>query len=505
MANGSYSWITYLQARQQLAARLADSSMQFWEDAELGFYIQQALRIFNSLTFTWRKDFQFNSTSLWNYLGSLSGSPRLRTITDIYCYQELEYMLLEPPMGGIWTGTTQFSLADVSDALEGTRDDIIQITNCNQVLTTAIALTPNTIRTELPDNVIDVERVRYQPLQTTKTGTATSGSSTITVSSTSGIAQGQLVTGTNIAYPTVVSSVGTGSIVISQPTIGAVSGTLQFFTCTTLFRDDTVAQEFYEVPLYQQNAGTPNTFSLSSEPPLSWQVDIPPNQAGTYEALVLQSGTAFSPPTATLLGIPDDFAWVAEWGALAELLGRESEATDRERADYCQKMYDNGMELMQKTPWIELGKVNGQAVSIDSIYAMDRYSAEWDSDPNGFGPVIVAGGIDTIACPVGSGIGVTVLGNAPVPSLDTDYVQVSRSNWDTVLDLAQARASFKMAGAEWKAALELEQRAIQSCLAENSRIRSQGMFSDVLIQRGQQQERDMRRYNKRGSKDDSLG
>jgi hypothetical protein len=52
-----------------------------------------------------------------------------------------------------------------------------------------------------------------------------------------------------------------------------------------------------------------------------------------------------------------------------------------------------------------------------------------------------------------------------------------------------------MGGGEWKAGLELESRAIQAFDAEHARIASMGAFSDILQQRGNQQERDMNRYN----------
>ena len=156
--------------------------------------------------------------------------------------------------------------------------------------------------------------------------------------------------------------------------------------------------------------------------------------------------------------------------------------------------YQDGLTILTKTPWIELGKVNNIAVSCDAIYDADRYSAEWDSNPNSFGPFIVIGGIDFLAAPVGSGVGVTCLGNAPIPASDAAYVQVSRSDWDIVLDLAQCFAAFKMGGEEWKAALQLEQRAIQACAAENTRLKSQGCFSDILVQRGSAQDRRMERY-----------
>jgi hypothetical protein len=66
---------------------------------------------------------------------------------------------------------------------------------------------------------------------------------------------------------------------------------------------------------------------------------------------------------------------------------------------------------------------------------------------------------------------------------------------DIIYDLAQARAAFKQGGAEFKAALELEKRALQACMAENVRLKSQGNFSDVLDERGTAQERSQNRYN----------
>lgn len=440
MPNGSYTWLPVATAVQQLAQRLNDPNMIFWVYAELFTYLQQSLRQYNSMTWQWRSDFAYSDpANIWNSLGLIPNSPRLRTITDSYCYTEMAYMLLEPPpTGATWNGTNQFSLSVFQQALERRRNEIIQIANTNQTLLTAIPLTPGQIRTYLPDSVIDVERVRY------------------------------------------------------IPTIGSPA---------TLYRDDTVAQEWYEAPLYQQAPGTPQTFSLSSEPPLSWNVDVPPALPGTYEAVVLQSGTPFNPTVGpTLLNLPDDFAYVAEWGALADLLGEESESTDRERSDYCLKRYQDGLKLMMKTPWIELGKVNGQAVSCDSIVSLDRYDPNWDSNPTGFGPVIVTGGIDFIGAPVSQGIGITMLANAPILDPTGAFIQVSRSDWDAVLDIAQARSCFKLGGAEFKEALEVEKRGILACSVENVRLKSLGAYSDVLDQRGTAQERDMNRFNSANKK-----
>lgn len=429
----SYNWITFVEGRQQLAQRLYDPLMVWTVDAELGIYLQQALRMFNALTYTWKQEFQFNPSTLWNQMWSLPGSLRPRSFTDTACYTQMEYMLLEPPTGATWTGTPQFDISTLALALQRCRDEMLKVSNSNQQLVANIASTPGQRRTTLPDTVIDAARVRFVP----------------------------------------------------APTYGSP---------VTLYRDDTVALEFYEDGFYQTPPATPNTFMLSSEPPLAWDVDIPPGVPGTYEAVLLQAGTGFNPPAATPVNIPDDYVWVLLWGALADLLGRESEATDRQRSDYCLKRYQDGLNLLIKTPWIMLAKVTGLTATTVSIANADRYSPGWDLTPTTFGPFIVTGGVDFFAAPTGTSVSLTVLANAPIPLADNDPIQVSRDNWDTVLDLAQVFATFKMGGGDFQEVLEIEGRAVQACSAENTRLKSTGAFADILIQRGGEQDRDQERY-----------
>ena len=132
-----------LRSSSLLSVLAIRSKMVFWEEAELIYYLQQSLRMFNALVWYWRQDFQYNDpVNLWNSLGSLSGSPRLRTLTDTYCYTEMEYMLLEPPTGATWTGTSQFNISDLSHALQHRRNEMIQVSNCNQSLMVNIASDP---------------------------------------------------------------------------------------------------------------------------------------------------------------------------------------------------------------------------------------------------------------------------------------------------------------------------------------------------------------------------
>src|SRR2546430_15068092 len=97
-----YKWITWSQARQALAARLADPGFVFWTDPELKLYLTEALRVWNALTEIWNTTFAFNSTSagVWYDLSILQGSPRRRTLVDTDLYRIMQYHLLEPATGG---------------------------------------------------------------------------------------------------------------------------------------------------------------------------------------------------------------------------------------------------------------------------------------------------------------------------------------------------------------------------------------------------------------------
>ncbi len=68
----------------------------------------------------------------------------------------------------------------------------------------------------------------------TTTGTASSGSTALTVASGTSIAVGQAVIGTGINPGTLVASVSGTAVTLSQPTIAAVSGTVNFVVPVTL-------------------------------------------------------------------------------------------------------------------------------------------------------------------------------------------------------------------------------------------------------------------------------
>ena len=439
----AYAWLTFVQARTALADRLADPTNQFWGDAECGAYIVEALRTWNSLTFAQKQEFVVTvpagSNAAWIQLGSLSGSPRARTLTNTFLYVAMQYHLLEPATGNVWTGTSQFSVAGLMYSLQLRRDEVVQATNCNCAII-SIPSEANRRRVALPDSVLEVERVRW-------------------------------IAG------------APDPLTAAQPPI-------------TLFRTDAIANSGYQPTSRQTEPGSPSEYDIASGPPLSLDVDVPPSVSGAYEILANQSAPDFALLVDSYLAVPDDYAWVLKWGALASLFGRESEATDPPREAYCMKRYTDGIELMRKTPWIESAFVDDVPAELASVAELDGYQPEWDSFA-GSG-VIATAGIDTLAiipdATQETSVTLTVLGNAVVPINDGDFIQVSRDTWGPMLDYAQFLAAFKQGGAEFQSALALESRFFRAAMEENSRLQALGLFSDVLLQRAGAQEREQERY-----------
>lgn len=420
----SYSWITYSAARSVLAGRLANST--FWTDAEMGLYLIESLRTWSALTECWNTDFAFNTskTTTWYNLGTLKNSPRLRSVTDADLYTMMQYHLIEPVTGA--ATWTGTTQFSLTDLQGALQRRREQVIQASgcNLAQVSLASTPNVRSAFFPDTVLEARRARF------------------------------------------ISVDGTPA---------------------TLTREDAQGFDCFEPDHLQQEA-IPSSWDVVSGPPLSVELDTAPNVAGKYDFLVLQSGAIFAPPSATLLGVPDDWAWLVKWGALADLLGRESEAGDPQRAAYCLQRFTEGIEIMKASNWITRARMANVPVEITSLTAQDSYSPEWEM--SGTWPAVIAAGMDFIAvCPVGSSsIDLTLVGNAPVPSADTDYVQISRDVFDVVISYAQHLAAFKQGGMEFTSTQSLTKDFYNAAKQTNKRLEQMGFFSDVTHSAGKKQD-----------------
>lgn len=454
-----YQYNTKAQARQQIANRLYDPTMVFYTGAEIDLYLTEALRTFNAYAQYWKAEFTFPPTEnvQWYDLTQVPNTLRPYTVTDQNLYTLMEYHLLEPVAGNFpatgpsspWTGTKMFSINDLMNAVQRRRDEILSVTGCS-VTQSTVPLTPNITRTILPENVLDVRRVAYFAL-----------------SGGSGYGEGGYGNG----------PYGGNSIIDAFP----------------LYRDDVWAFQAFESNWTTNSAGTPSSYAMSSQPPISFDVDTPPTLPGNYELITVNAGPILTTQTATLLGIPDDFSWVLKWGALADLFSKQGEAKDELRAQYCNKRYQQGMALLLNAPAALTIRINNLPLWMDAARSADEYNSSWQAVAAGVPVDVYTAGLNLIALspkPDATVLDVTasVVQNAPIPVQDSDFVQVSQDDYDVIIDYAQHIALLKNGGEEFTATAELYGRFVKQASLYNRKLNEMGEFQSELYGNSQKEE-----------------
>ena len=435
----AYSYITLAQARGELLTRLNSTGADFWTVPELNAYISESLQFWNCLTQWFIQDYVVTWTlggggfgqggfgnggfggiaAGWATANS-PGSPREQTYTEADLYSIVLYHLLEPQLSGTtWTGTAQFDLASLQASTQNVLNEIMQKTACNMGVSTSLSIPTNSNRVTLPDTILDVRRVRY------------------------------------------VGSDGTNA---------------------TLTRGDSLSFMRFS-PGYRQTSGTPARWDVLGSPPLTLTFDKNANQPNTLELLTVNAANTLDPAHPQLLLVPNDWLWVLKYGVLADMLSNAPEASDPDRFYYCQKRYEQGLQLMMQMPWILNAFVNEVPVDTPPVIGKDRYSYEWQSKPTTW-PGVVVGGIDLFSlAPIPTattGVRLTVVGNAPQPTSDGDFIQASRDVVDVLLDYAQHVAVWKCGGYDLTKTVPLLQNLVQYAQETNSRLRESGIFATDL-------------------------
>ncbi len=459
--------ITLGQAKAALAQRLYDSTEQFWADAELTLYIQEAMRTWQALTSYWREEFIFSSafTRIGGYgrngYGNLGygnnyittgtgffditvmpGTVRPFTVTDQDIYQQLEYHLLEPlttsyPLA--WTGSAQFSMSVLMQAVERRRNEILETTGCT--ITYSLQVADGSSRVAVPSTVSEIRRIAFIP---------------------------------------------------TDPGQGLP---------TPMFQDDQWGLQSFRPDFTVQPGGIPDIYTISTEPvvpdasqsaAITFDVTVPPGVPGSYELLTLQAGVALSTAMATVINIPNDWTWVLKFGALADLLGRESNAKDLLRAKYCESRYQQGIALLTHAPAMLAMRSNNIPLQIDAVKSADEYNPTWEGAPQGDPQSALSAGLNLFIITPQPSVPVSLtammVSNAPVPSADVEPVLVTQDVLDTLLDYAQHLAALKMAGAEFLATMPLFDNFMNRAALSWSRLGEQGEFQKLLWQRSQVEE-----------------
>lgn len=429
-----YSYVSLTTAKEQLAQRLYDPNSIFWSDSEKTYYIVEAIRTWNAHTSFWRSEFILNLSegSVWYDIAddvAIPNTIRPFTITDDYLYRVIQHHLLEPATGSTWTGSLQFNAQDLLQAVQRRRDELLSNTGCT-ISRDIVPAIPG--RTFLDDKTIDIRRNAWLPVA------------------------------------------GFG------------------YSNTPLWPDDEFAIQSYGNNYTTRDPGTPTQYRQSTQPPLSFDVDTEPAVPGSYEVLSVKAGADLSVVSPTILPVPDDYTWIVKFGAMADLLNRDSNAKDVMRAQYCNLRYKQGQALLFGSASVLFARVNNLPMDIDSVQNTDNYRSGWQAQSNGQPDLCMTAGLNMVGfarTPDSGpyGITLTVVQNAPVPIVGGDTIQVGRDAYDAILDYAVHLASFKMGGLEFLSTLPLYQRFMTQATLYNSKLDELGEYTKAIYEMSQLQ------------------
>ena len=162
-----FTHTTYASLKSSLAGRLGDTGMVYWTDTELGLYCLEALRTWGLLTGYWRdigSTATVSGTPLYNVssITNAGGDALLSsTVTDSNMVSLIQYHLLEPSTGVSWTGSEQFTLADVTGALQRRRDKLLVETGATVTLSSQV-LAAGSSTIDLTDTILAIRRLSWK-------------------------------------------------------------------------------------------------------------------------------------------------------------------------------------------------------------------------------------------------------------------------------------------------------------------------------------------------------
>ena len=404
---------TLATAQADLARRLQDTSFVRWTANECTFYLQEAIYTWQTWTQTWRARGTIVLPLATPFVDLSAALPTLRGayVTNWYLVSAVQYALLEPAAaGGTWTGTAQFSLTQISTALQRRRDQFLRET-------------------------------------------------------------GIVLTRQEVAYPAVATS---GRVTLPACTLQVQRAAWRDTATGRLLplrrADDWSATAF--APTWT-TPGVPVAYGTSSTAPRVLQIYPPPDGPGTLDLVTVAAGDPIDSATDAALGIPNDYAWVLKYGVLADLLGQDGLAFDPARAQYAEARWQQGVELARRQAVCLAASIAASAdatptpCQIGSLADADAYAPTWQLLAGRPRTVLLAGqNLLGIWPPAGGGttytLTVDLVRTPDVPLVATDRLVVTPDIYDTILDLAQHIALFKEGPGQVEQALPLLERAARA-------------------------------------------
>lgn len=240
---------------------------------------------------------------------------------------------------------------------------------------------------------------------------------------------------------------------------------------------DAWAQDAYN-PLWTLEPAIPFAFSQSVTRPLEVQLFPPPVNDGVIEWLTAQSEST----STSLLGIPDEYAHAVKYAALSDLFTMDGESFDPERAQYCDRRYEQTVDIARDHRSVARVQINGAPVGMSTITMLDSSHPRWRMNTGK--PSQSACDLDLLAfykVPDGLyGVSCDVIQSAPIPADDTQFLQIGRELIPVIIDYVQHYLGFKLGGMEFSDNTSLYNNYMSSAKDRNAIQAKQIRFMQPL-------------------------
>ncbi len=426
----TYTHTTRAQFEQIMALRLCETASQpfvrFVAD-EIDLLTIEALRTFSALTGMWQ-DTQVQlvtAGSAFIDLPTLFPTLRGYTVLDQDLVGLIQYALLEPKNVSGWSGTEQYSLALVTQALRRRRDQFLLDTGCRITRHVPIPAFSGVIdpsdggQVSLDPSIIDIRRAAWVthdgkvvPLWTTSNWALRGASAT-----------------------------------------------------------------------WNAEPGRPRTYAYNQYAPSILQLAPPNADLGTLDLLTIDSGAPLDPTTGVLMGIPDDFTPFIKWGALADLYSADGPGRDFARADHCESMYQLGVQAAKSATVLVDARFNDRIAQFSSLVSLDAApSMQYWQSKVGVPQFIAPVGLNLLAVALPPVMDVafeaTMVTNAPIPTAAGSYIQIPLEYLDLLVGYVEHLAMFKIGGREFSATQGLAEAFFKAAQQRNARLAAISVFED---------------------------
>lgn len=439
----TYTWKNFTTAKADLAKRLGDPTNVHWLDDELGRYIVDSLRTFNSISqlhktravFATQAGLPFydltssaNPNAFTGGTGAGAANPPAfvgYSVTVQSLINDIQYHLMEPPTTNFALQTPamteQYTLDNIVRAMERRRNQFLLETGLHQSRSQVpYGAPPGSGRISLSDSIMTVRRAAWLDL----------------------------------------------------------SGNY-----SNLFRNDEEDAATLR-PDWNLSFSTPETYSVYLTPLVSLQVLPISGDGGTVDLITVNAPADMDETSPTsLLNIPDDYAWVLKWGALAELLSKDGPAYDPDRAKYCEQRWAEGVRWATLTPLIQQAYIMEASVLTSALEDFDTLQPSWQNVQGQPTDIAILGRNLLALTPVPDNVYSLTLDlnrNMPVPVAGADFLQVGRELYDVILDYAEHLALFKSQGVEFEGTFGLLNNFVRLALQHNAVLQAEAKGYNIM-------------------------